>query len=704
MKAGFKTIAGWTAAVSRLIKEMNITNPVKSVGMKLFIAIFGSILACVLTVGLLAYSEAKGMIEKKVSAASMQTVGQAANNLDVIFETYEDISMQLLIDKEYHALVEQIAAKRDDYEVFEASRKLNDKLQSYTLGNSSIQGILLLPLKDSLHPVASGGSLTTRAEMLAQTEWYQKTIELNGKVNWIPPQPTGLSMQNGEPTIGLSRLLKNNVSSSASYMLLMEIEVSTISKRYGGVDLGEGGELAIIDSSGQYVINENKGLIGKEAKVNLPTSGQVAKSGAPKVTDSSGREVLAVYKAFELVDWRLVGTIPVDALVKDADSIRKLTWITATVAALLAAAIGVLVLVTIAKPLVHICQLLMLGASGNLSVRSRMPDRQDEIGTLARSFNGMMEQMTELAERTTQSAEQVLLTAAELTDASYKTALSAKEIAAATEEIAEGAAALAEEAQRGNELAGHIDSRMRQVVEANGEMAASAAEVERAGGLGTASMNQLIQKTGMTEEMTRAMIGKVDALKKSTGSIAGILEVLNGLTKQTNILSLNAAIEASRAGAAGKGFMVVAEEIRKLADQTNHSIGVIAGITDKIAEEIDETVKVLSNAYPLFQEQISSVKEASGIFEGVREQMSLFAQKLADVTHSIGQLDQTQSVMAEAMTNVSAVAEEASASSEEVATLSGNQLEISGSLTDLSHKLDAVSQGLKASLSGFKLK
>ncbi|MNZ73064.1 Methyl-accepting chemotaxis protein McpC [compost metagenome] len=398
-----------------------------------------------------------------------------------------------------------------------------------------------------------------------------------------------------------------------------------------------------------------------------------------------------------------MGAVPVNELVKDAKAIQSLTWITVFIAALIAIAIGVVVIQTIAQPLVKLRNLMNEGASGNLTVRSEMKKRSDEIGELSNSFNQMMGQIKALAVQTTRSADDVLLTATELTEASRKTAISAREIAVATEEIAGGATSLAVEAERGTDLTGNIDAQMKKVIAANQQMVASANEVEKASLQGTEYMGVLIQKTGMTEEMTRSMVEKVDALKESTGSIVKILDVLNNVTKQTNILSLNATIEAARAGAAGKGFMVVADEIRKLADQSRQSIDVVGQITEKIRSEIDETVLVLSDAYPLFQEQIGSVKEANQIFLSVQGQMGQFVERLDLVTDSISQLDQSQSVLAEAMTNVSAVAEESSATSEEVASLSSEQLSISDGMVQLSEKLDEVSRELKNSLSQFKI-
>ncbi|WP_424768800.1 methyl-accepting chemotaxis protein [Paenibacillus sp. sgz302251] len=671
--------------------------------MKLFLIIFCSIIACVLTIGLMAYNRSKDIIENKVSEASFETVKQVSNNLDVIYKTYEDLSLQILIDKDFHDFVREMLDSGDDYKKFEASRKLSEKMQNYIMGNNTITGIILLPINPELGVVTAGSAAATNADKLVKSDWFKETLEKGGRTHWISPQPDGLAGTSDAPSIGISRVIKDGMSNESSYVLLIEISLDSISNRYSDVHLGDGSEIAIVDSSGNYITATNLTLIGKPAQVKLPLEGEQAIEGSIKVTSTDGAEVLAAYKTFETMNWKLVGTVPVDELVKDARAIQTLTWITVLIAALLAIAIGFLVIRTIAQPLVKLRNLMNEGAGGNLTVSSTMKKRQDEIGELSDSFNLMMSQIKALAVQTTQSAEDVLLTATDLTEASRKTALSAKEIAVATEEIAGGATSLAVEAEKGTDLTANIDVQMKMVIDANQMMVQSANEVEKASEQGTAYMGVLIEKTGMTEEMTRSMVEKVNALKESTGSIVKILDVLNNLTKQTNILSLNATIEAARAGAAGKGFMVVADEIRKLADQSRQSIDVVGQITAKIRGEIDETVHVLSDAYPLFQEQIGSVKEANQIFLTVQGQMGQFVEKLDLVTDSISQLDQSQAVLAEAMTNVSAVAEESSATSEEVASLSSEQLSISDGMVRLSEKLDTVSRELKDSLSKFKI-
>ncbi|MEF2248295.1 MULTISPECIES: methyl-accepting chemotaxis protein [unclassified Paenibacillus] len=674
-----------------------------SVGTRLFIIIFISIVVCVLMVGMLAYSEAKGLVERKVSESSMQTIKQVASNMDVIFKTYEDITLSMFTDKEFQKLTENIMNQTNDYERFTTENQLSSKLQSFMMTDSSIRGMMLIPLHEKLPVLIAGNSTVLKVDEIKAAEWYNQILEYSGKTFWIPTQLEGLTTQQKSPSIGLGRVLRNTGSNNSTFVVIIDLSVESVSKRFSDVYLGENSELIVMDEQNNYIISNNEELINQPAPVTLPTDGDEAEYGSKKLLTASDEEVLTVYQKFKAMDWKLTGIIPVEELVKDAQIINRVTWITIAVAALIAITVGIFVVFTIARPLNKLTSQMAKGAKGNLTVRYEEKKRRDEIGQLGGSFNEMMTQIAGLAKQTTQSAVEVLATAEQLSDVSKKTALAAQEIAVATEEIAKGATSLAHEAERGSDLTVNITDQMKAVIYANEQMVQSAAEVEQASEKGTSYMSTLIEKTGQTEEMTRSMVEKVETLKDSTGSIVEILELLNNITKQTNILSLNATIEAARAGSAGKGFMVVADEIRKLADQSRHSIDVVGQMIAKIETEMDETVEVLVTAHPLFQEQIASVKEANQIFLAVRGQMSEFAQSLDVVSSSVIDLNQSQAIVAEAMTNVSAVAEESSATSEEVASLSSEQMNISTGLVQLSEQLDSVSQGLKETLSKFKI-
>ncbi|WP_199617320.1 methyl-accepting chemotaxis protein [Paenibacillus alkalitolerans] len=665
--------------------------------MRLFIYFFAVILIGVSSVGLISYSKSKQIIEKKVSDSNRQTVFQISGKLNLIFENYESLSVQALLIPEFAELVsESRLTNKVTIEQIELRRKVEARLQSYMHADKNIGGIFLIPLDDKLLPFYS---YVVEPETLKKTDWFQKVIDAEGKGVWVPTFAKGPAGSQPQPAFGFARLVKDTSTFTPNYVMLIELKESILQEA-GSTSLTAEEAMYVLDQDGTIVSSPNAELIGSKLPVELKPDENKGSSSVQRV---DGEDMLISHQIVSKNGWQMVGTIPYRTLVNETNEIFNLTIVMAIVGALAAVLIGWFVALRIGRPLQQMSGLMRQAEAGDLSVRSPHTGRTDEIGKLAQSFNEMIGNIRGLVEQTSRSAEEVLRTASELADSSRKTAASASEIATATEQIASGAGNLAVEAEKGTDLTLQMGERMRQTIEANVEMASAAAEVQNSSVQGSRHMQEMSEKTSATEELTRSMVRKVEDLKESTGSIRKILDTLNNMTKQTNILALNATIEAARAGAAGRGFMVVADEIRKLADQSKHNIDSVGEMIERIRKEIEETVLLVSEAYPMFREQIVAVKESNEIFDSVNERMGLFVEQLDAVTESITQLDQTQKSLNEAMTNVSAVAEQSSATSEEVAGLSSEQLAVSQSLVDLSNRLEEVSNALKESLTKFSM-
>jgi methyl-accepting chemotaxis protein len=687
-KKGTNSVSGFTKRVGGQLKGTKFENPIRSVGMKLFLLIFCSILACVLSLGWFSYSKSSSIIQSKVATSNEQTAQQAAGKFALLLEGYERQSLQFITDNSFTNLLNTMGITKDDYELFDTSRQLTDKMSGIAMADSSYMSISLIPADPNGQFMTTGSAINK--EKISDANFLKPIEEGNGRAVWIPTMANGLDGSRNAPTLALGRVLNQG----SKYYLILEIKSKVLEDQMNTVHFGEGSSSYIVSKDGIIVLGPDVAKLGNKYEYDLP-----GENGS-KTISINGTKTLSSVGILENNEWKLVGNIPVANLVKDAKAISNLTWLMTLIAALIAGGIGLLVMLTVGRPLGQLRTLMNEGERGNLTVRSTIR-KKDEIGQVADSFNRMMEEITGLVRQTNLSAQEVLATAAALTDSSRKTAGAAKEIAIATEEIANGATNLAVESEKGTDLTVHIGTQVQSVILSNVEMGKSANDVEEAGRKGSLYMGGLIEKTGQTEEMTRSMVEKVDKLKESTLSIRKILEVLGNISKQTNILSLNATIEAARAGAAGKGFMVVADEIRKLADQSRQSIGIVGGIVEKISREIDETVSVLSKAYPIFQEQIDSVREANQIFVTVQDNMSGFVSRLESATDSVRNLEDAQSTLSLAMSNVSAVAQEASATSEQVASLSNEQLNIADGLVQLSNRLESVSSQLRESLSRF---
>ncbi|MGQ8872469.1 methyl-accepting chemotaxis protein [Paenibacillus sp. TSA_86.1] len=688
----------WKGLGGTSFKQLKKVNPIKSVGVKLFLIFFAAIMVVVVSLGLISYSKAKNTIEANASRANQETIDQTKQKLDIILERFVDTSTQIFFDPEMQSLLQKMSDPNlTAYDTFVNSSSINKQLSNVAFTNKSMEAIYLVPTDESKSVMGTGNSSSTMGSV-RQEAWYSELVNKGG-YRWLPTEE---KTDGTTATFKIARSMKNLQGTTQSYVLIIELKLEVLEAQLKSLDLGAGSVLQLIAPDNKVVASSIAGRTGKETDLAFVKDLKEAAGSTNTEYDVDGKatNMLAVYSTMESSGWKLIGMVPTSMLVKDAQGILTMTLWMALAFAALAVVIGIWMVRMIARPLSGLKDLMQEGAKGNLKVRTPYSS-QDEIGQLSSAFNTMMEQITKLVEQTNRTAQEVLDTATELSNASKKTAVSASEIAVATEEIAGGAGSLATEAERGNELTDNISRQMESVIAANEEMGDSARHVEKSSQTGTQHLNQLMTKTQKTEEMIGALVNKVDSLKESTSSVLKVLDVMQNITKQTNILSLNATIEAARAGAAGRGFMVVADEVRQLAAQSRQSIDMVGEITDKIMTEMNETVKALSDAYPLFKEQMDAVKDTNVIFASVQDQMGAFVERLGMVTGSIGELSKSQATLSEAMSNVSAVAEESSATSEEVASLSSEQQNISNQLVSLSGKLENVSSELKETLSRF---
>lgn len=664
---------------------------IKSVSMKLFLIIFVSLLLFVGVMGTTSYVISKNTLEKKISDASLQTIVQTGQKLDLFFTRLGDLSAQLDNDLRIRESLQLYYESKIEGEAsVEASSQLLDSVSPFINNQIAAYGFY----EEDGTEIAS----TNTIMMSSVPDWFARIIEADGGLVWLETSKSGYINKGESSGFALGRLIKSATSGSKPTVLVLDFRTGPLEELMVNVNMGEGGNRYILSKDGRYVYNENPELLGEVSSL-LPSSGQVEQQYDD---EDAGKDVRVVTQQLTSTGWYSIGTLPLDELHKDTRRIAQITILMIIIAIIAAMGIGYLVIRLIGKPLNYASQLMKEGAQGNLSVRMNM-NRSDEIGQLATSFNEMISNISDLVRNTTLSAREVFETSEKLTEASRYTAQSAKEIAVATEEIAGGAMNLANEAERGNELTFSIGLQMQKVMVAKDEIGSSAQEVQAASKQGMHYMEELIVRTNSNEQLTRLMTVKVDQLKESTQSIRQILTVLNNVANQTNILSLNATIEAARAGSAGKGFMIVADEIRMLADQSKQAILDVSQITEKIQMEMDETVTMLSGALSIFSQQIVAVKEADTIFLQVRDHVEGFTANLDEVAHSVNELGISQGELTGAMANFSAVAQQSSATSEEVASLSSEQSTVGIRLVELAEKLDSLSVLLQESLSKFKI-
>lgn len=357
---------------------------------------------------------------------------------------------------------------------------------------------------------------------------------------------------------------------------------------------------------------------------------------------------------------------------------------------LFAVLIGAFLIRAIVLPLHRVNSQLKAIADGEGDLTQElMVKSKDEIGMLAESFNQMLRNLRELILQVRSHSEQVAASAEQLTASSEQTSKATEQIAETVQEMAAGS-----EHQAQNVEASHIE--VEGMATGIGQIAARAENVSttaiRTSDLATDG-NQAIQLVvtqmdGMGEAMEN-LSRMVSGLGERSEQIGQIVDVITGIAAQTNLLALNAAIEAARAGEHGRGFAVVADEVRKLAEQATTSAGKITQLIEVIQHETQEAIVSVEKSSQQTALCMDGVAQAGDAFAQIRDAVVRVAAEVQDVSAASRTLTDSTERVAESMRVIASVTQQGVSRTLDVSAATEEQLasmeEIHTSAASLAH-------------------
>ncbi len=178
-------------------------------------------------------------------------------------------------------------------------------------------------------------------------------------------------------------------------------------------------------------------------------------------------------------------------------------------------------------------------------------------------------------------------------------------------------------------------------------------------------LEHLLEANGYTTKSTGDVISSITSVKTAVEDIISAVQIIMDISDQTNLLSLNASIEAAHAGEAGKGFAVVADEIKKLADQSNTSAKQIEQIIDKVVEKTKECTEFAEQIKDAVSNEEAALKDVENSFEDVDENISKASASVDQIAGIVEIVDRNKVSIIDAINNLSAISEENAASAEE---------------------------------------
>ncbi|MEK5088793.1 methyl-accepting chemotaxis protein [Paenibacillus sp. FSL M8-0228] len=378
-----------------------------------------------------------------------------------------------------------------------------------------------------------------------------------------------------------------------------------------------------------------------------------------------------------------------------ATKVLYIVLIITTIAVILGAIIVSFVSGHFTKPIIMIAKRLNSVADGDLTVEEVKMNSKDEVGELAQDFNHMIKNIRYLIGEVNLSTKQVAASSKELTLGAEHTGQATEHITIAIQESAAGAKEQQLMLQKTTSSLEEISIGMQRITDSSLTIAESSADAMEMASLGGTAVQHTVKQMDLINHSVNETDAVMRMLDERTQQIDTMLHAITDIAQQTNLLALNASIEAARAGEEGRGFSVVAAEVRKLAEQSNQSSGQISGLIQNMRKDMEHSLKTMERVKQDVDSGIKIANETEQQFNKIVTSTNHIAQQTEELASITQQITASVQEISAGGENVSSLALQAADNSQNIAASAEEQLASMQQITSLATTLSDMSQKLQ---------
>ncbi|SFM04067.1 methyl-accepting chemotaxis protein [Halanaerobium salsuginis] len=355
------------------------------------------------------------------------------------------------------------------------------------------------------------------------------------------------------------------------------------------------------------------------------------------------------------------------------------------------------------KPLVNLVQQVENVAAGDLTKKVKV-NKTDEIGQLVISFNNMIDTLRQLVSSINDNSDAVVTAVKDLNTVAQDTGRGSEDIAHSITDVASGSEDIADEIASVKSVAAQLDEEgetLQNNVNESLELSSHSSKIAESG---QQAIEKAISQLDVVSETVNFATGAIEKLGKRSEEIGEMVAMIEGISAQTNLLALNAAIEAARAGEKGRGFSVVAEEVRELAEESAEVTSKISSLIEDIQSETTATVNSMDTNIVEVNKQIEIINSAGDSLKEMVSSSQITNQKMIQMNQFAADLDKIIDTINKAVDSVGVAIENNSASAEEVSALAEEQSATVEEISASADELENMAKNLHDLVSRFKTK
>ena len=502
-----------------------------------------------------------------------------------------------------------------------------------------------------------------------------------------------------------SKIMENEISNSG----VDDLDYDGYANNLSGVKL-EG-----MDSAYMYVVKNDGTMLyhPTKEKVGQPVENAVIKGVVQQLQDGKKPGTTVVeydfngttkYSAYTILNNENILVLTAD----ESEALAGITTVTGVAVGIIAIVVLIAIIISfimgrrLMRPLVKVSTIIEDVANGNIEADfSGVKESNDEIGLIIEKMKELTQSLGSIVGKIRNSSDTMSSNSYELNDTSSQTLAANNEISKAVEDVAEGSTGMAASISKINENLLEMSNETKDINASVDEIKNQTVAVQDSSKIMNDKIKSMQDSSHKMDEGISAISKRIETVNTTVDKVSNIVSVIEEISSETNLLSLNASIEAARAGDAGKGFAVVAQEIRVLSDNTNTELENIKQIISSLVEECRYCVQASGTIVEDNAKQKEEIKAVLDEFGSLDEQIQKTAEKADEIEELVTAMIELNDDITKSSNSLTDVSAANAAATEE---MNANIEELNAMMhgvSEMAEHMNNESDGLKEALSFF---